>query len=570
MSYRENTANWQWKYFAAPDIPDVLENITGFIDENIVLPDGRTVNGVEFKFAESGILDMYEIIKPRPATLARTILTADFTADCDGSLLLGVAADWRWALYFNGSIKLDARVCANSEAPVRPDNHLQEINYKKGRNQLVFEIFGGGTFMTTACKIMEVPETLTMKYKPFISYPDAEYNAISVIFTANRKTPAAVDYRLQGTKEWTRVYDNLGGQARHDRAVHHIRLTDLEPGKVYEYQAVLIDDCRALEEFPFEIDTFKTAPAKGDFRFSVTADLQNPATRRAFLEGLVGKNNTFKPDFMAFCGDLFWTTDYDLSVMDEFIVPYREITENHLPLVMVRGNHEIYGKDSNRFFEYFTAPDPGREAYYMFRWGDVCFLVLDFCDDHPRQAPPSTRQYHDFEPYLAAEAKWLKNAINLPMCRDAKYRIVLAHGIPVGDGREYMPNHVRQVIDPVLKGENPQLKIHLWLGGHVHRPFRSIPLKNACYSMLKFEDFLGGGLPPLGVNYNFPVVITGGPTGKLGENMQFTSIDVEVSDKCLTVHSRDRYQNEFDCVTITPEGVVEEVKRSEEFAYYEY
>ena len=29
MSYRENTANWQWKYFAAPDIPDVLENITG-------------------------------------------------------------------------------------------------------------------------------------------------------------------------------------------------------------------------------------------------------------------------------------------------------------------------------------------------------------------------------------------------------------------------------------------------------------------------------------------------------------------------------------------------------------
>ena len=206
----------------------------------------------------------------------------------------------------------------------------------------------------------------------------------------------------------------------------------------------------------------------------------------------------------------------------------------------------------------------------MFRWGDVCFLVLDFCDDHPRQDPPSTRQYHDFEPYLAAEAKWLKNAINLPMCRDAKYRIVLAHGIPVGDGREYMPNHVRQVIDPVLKGENPHLKIHLWLGGHVHRPFRSIPLKNACYSMLKPEDFLGGSLPPLGVNYNFPVVITGGPTGKLGDNMQFTSIDVEVSEKCLTVHSRDRYQNEFDCVTITPEGVITEVKRNEEFCYYEY
>ncbi len=570
MSFKENTANWQWRYFAAPDMPDVLENITGFIEESIALPDGRTVKGVDFKFAADGMLDMYDIIAERPAILARTILTADFNADCDGALLLGVAADWTWSFRFNGKILLDARVCANSEAPIRPDNHLQEINYRKGRNQVVFEIFGG-QHMTTACKIMEEPEKLTMKYKPFISYPDAEYNAVSVIFTANRKTPAAVDYRLQGTTQWQRVYDNLGGQARHDRAVHHIRLSDLQPGSVYEYKAVLIDDSRALEEFPFETDTFKTAPDSGDFRFSVTADLQNPATRSSFLEGLVGKNNTFKPDFMAFCGDLFWTTDYDLAVMDEFIVPYREITENHLPLVMVRGNHEIYGKDSNRFFEYFTAPDPGREAYYMFRWGDVCFFVLDFCDDHCRQAPPSTRQYHDFEPYLAAEAKWLKNVVNLPMCRDAKYRIVLAHGIPVGDAKDYMPGHVRQVIDPVFGGEKPQVQIHLWLGGHVHRPFRSVPLKNACYSMLPLKEFQGEGtLPPLGVNYSFPVVITGGPGKKLGDNMQFTSIDVEVSGDCLTVHSRDRYQNEFDCVTITPDGVITEVNRNEEFRYYEY
>lgn len=569
MSYRENTANWQWKYFAAPDIPDVLDDIKGFIDETIALPDGRVVEGKEFKFAESGMLDMYDVITERPKVLARTILTADFTANEDGTLLLGIAGDWRWDLRFNGELLLDARKCANSEAPFSPTNHLQEIKYKAGRNQLVFEIFGGGT-LTTACKIMEPIEELKMVYKPFISFPDAESNAVSVIFSANRKTPAAVDYRLQGTSEWTRVYDNLGGQMRHDRAVHHIRISELEADRVYEYQVVLLDDCRGLEEFPFEVDTFKTAPAKGDFRFSVTADLQDPATRSAFLEGLVGKNNTFKPDFMAFCGDLYWTTDYDHAVMNEFIVPYREITENHLPLVMVRGNHEIYGKDSNRYFEYFTSPEPGKEAYYLFRWGDVCFIVLDFCDDHPRMAPPSTRQFHDFEPYIAAEARWLKNAVNLPMCRDAKYRIVLAHGVPVGDFQEYMPGHVHQVIDPVFGGENPQVKIHLWLGGHVHRPFRSVPMKNAFYCMYDIAAVTGKVLQRHDVMYNFPVVITGGPSGRLGENMQFTSIDVEVSDKCLTVHSRDRYQNEFDCVTITPEGVVEEVKRSEEFVYYEF
>ena len=569
MSYRENSANWQWKYFAAPDIPDILDSINGFIEDTLELPDGRTVKGESFQFAPSGMLDMYDIITEKPAIQARTILTADFVAGESGTFFLGLAGDWRWDLRFNGIMLLDARVSANSEAPFSPTNHLQEVNYQAGRNQLVLELFGGQT-LTVACKIMENIETLAMRYKPFISFPDAEDNAVSVIFTANRKSPAAVDYRLQGTEEWMRVYDNLGGQARHDRAVHHIRLSGLKSGSVYEYRAVLLDDCRALKECFFETDTFKTAPSKGDFRFTVTADLQTTSTRRAFLESLIGKNNTFKPDFFAFCGDLYWTSNYDVSVMDEFIVPYREVTGNHLPLVMVRGNHEIYGKDSNRYFEYFTAPEPGREGYYMFRWGEVCFFVLDFCDDAPWAPPPSTRQYHDFAPYIAAEARWLKNAVNLPMCRDAKYRVVLAHGLAVGDGRDYMPKHVHQVIDPVFGGKNPQVKIHLWLGGHVHRPFRSVPLKNACYSMLPPESFQGGGLRPEGVNYNFPVVVTGGPTNKLGENMQFTSIDVEVSDECLTVHSRDRYQKEFDCVTITPEGVVSEVSRSEEFCYYEY
>ena len=570
MSYRENTANWQWKYFAAPEIPDVLENLNGFIDDTLELPDGRSIKGESFQFAPSGMLDMYDIIPEKPALLARTVLTADFTAEEGGTFFLGVAGDWTWSLRFNGEMVLDARRCANSEAPFSPTNHLQEITYQAGRNQLVFEVFGGQT-LTVACKIKEDIPQLAMRYKPFISFPDAEDNAVSVIFTGNRKSPAAVDYRLQGTDAWTRVYDNLGGQARHDRAVHHIRLSGLQSSSVYEYRAVLLDDCRTLKEYHFDIDTFKTAPAKGDFRFTVSADLQTPSARRRFLEDLIGRNNSFKPDFFAFCGDLYWTTDYDFAVMDEFIVPYREITENHLPLVMVRGNHEIYGKDSNRFFEYFTAPDPGREGYYMFRWGDVCFIVLDFCDDHGWQAPPSTRQYHDFEPYIAAEAMWLKNAVNLPMCRNAKYRIVLAHGIPVGDAKDYMPSHVHQVIDPVFGGENPQVKIHLWLGGHIHRPTRSVPMKNACYCMCditKLRD--GNGLPHHEVMYNFPVIVTGGLSGSLSDNMQFTSIDVEVTGKCLTVHSRDRYQNEFDCVTITPEGVVEEVKRSEEFAYYEF
>ena len=177
---------------------------------------------------------------------------------------------------------------------------------------------------------------------------------------------------------------------------------------------------------------------------------------------------------------------------------------------MVRGNHEIYGKESNTYFDYFTPPGEGREGYYMFRWGEVCFFVLDFCDDDGWLPPPSTRQFHDFAPYIAAEARWLKKAVQLDMCKTAKYRIVLAHAVPVGDPESYMPGHVRQVIDPLFSGQDPAAKIHLWLGGQVHRPFRSVPFTNSCYSMVA-PAALHLPHPLVGIKYGVTVFITGGP-----------------------------------------------------------
>lgn len=577
MSFRVSTANWQWRYFAAPQIPDMLDSVEGFIGQTLTLPDGRVLQSVPFDFPEGGIINMYDIMPELPEVSARTVVVAEFTADADGSLFIGFGGDWKWTLRFNGQMLLDARVPANSEAPVSYNNHAQELVYKQGRNQLVFEIFGG-TYrhpginggMDIAFKIIEKAPALKMVYPPFVSFPDAHDNAVSVIFAANRKTPAAVEYRLSGSSEWNRVYDNLGGQMRHDRAVHSIRLEDLLPGRDYEYQVILIDDFRALEELPQGVHKFRSAAGAGQkFSFIATADLQNPDTRTEYLENLIGDDAPFENDFFAFIGDLFWTTDYDRSVMDEFIVPFTRIAGEKMPLVMVRGNHEIYGKQSNRYFEYFTPPFPYREGYYMFKWGDVCFIVLDFCDDAPNVPPPSTRQFHDFEPYIAAEAKWLKKAVNEPMCRDAKYRIVLAHGIPLGDVQSYMPEHVRQVIDPVFGGKDPLVRIHLWMGGHIHRAFRSVPLTNRCCSMKPLDE-LSSPHPPIGVNYSFPVVVTGGPYVVPEENMQFTSIRVEVDVDKLTVSSFDRFNKEFDCITITPDGVCSEIRRAEEFKCYEY
>ena len=413
MSFRKDIVNWKWRYFFAPGMPDVLEHVTGFIDETIDLGDGTLVTGQPFDFYPEGFMNVFDVIPDaeKGTPLNRTILTADFYADEPGTLALGLAADWQWSFRFNGKMVLDARRCSNSEFPIHYTNHTVELAYQKGRNQVVFEIFstfgrrgiGGG--MDTTLKIVERPAELAFKYKAFVTFPDAEENALSVVFTGNRKSPAAVDYRLSGADEWQRVYDNIGGQIRHDRAVHSVRLDDLLPDTVYEFRPVLLDDIRSWSETYGEVQTICTAPAPGkDFTFTATADLQLPHLRTEYMQKILTKNE-FKPDFFAFIGDLEWTTFFDQQVMDAFIVPFRQITGGNMPLVMTRGNHEIYGKDSNRYFEYFTPPYPGREGYYMFRWGDVCFFSLDFCDDAGRVPAPSTRQFHDFEPYIAAEAK---------------------------------------------------------------------------------------------------------------------------------------------------------------------
>ena len=68
----------------------------------------------------------------------------------------------------------------------------------------------------------------------------------------------------------------------------------------------------------------------------------------------------------------------------------------------------------------------------------------------------------------------------------------------------------------------------------------------------------------------FPVVVTGGPNSLFPENMQFTSIEVKVSEKGLLVKSHDRYQKEFDSFSIAPDGRVTEMERAEIYRKREY
>ena len=128
MSFRNSSSNWQWRYFAAPDIPDVLAEQNGFIENELALPDGRTLQAVPFEFPAEGIINMYDIMPEIPAALARNLLIADFTADAPGSLFIGLAADWKWTFRFNGQVLVDipAKTADNRTVPKLIENEANQ------------------------------------------------------------------------------------------------------------------------------------------------------------------------------------------------------------------------------------------------------------------------------------------------------------------------------------------------------------------------------------------------------------------------------------------------------------
>ncbi len=552
-------SSWDCRLFSAADIP------AGAVPDGdkLTLPDGSQIIAEPVTFDEYGCCDLRHFTGAGShSPEIRHILTADFTVAGSVQAVLGCGNDWKMRLFLNDREIFNSMKYGNAEYPVSAENHKILVDLLSGKNSLRAEVFFGGAGAQIAFKL-EKYVAPQVKYGPYLLYPDSCSGEITVLFTTEKPLPAGVEYRKCGESKWHKVYDNIGGKIRRKSTVHRVRLRGLECDCQYEYRPVLIDTAQNYAELPQDICRL-LIPGKSCC-FTATADLQRLDLRR---ETLI---NTLKqaPEagFFAFLGDLCWTGDFERIVLEEFAELYREISGGRLPLVMVRGNHEYYGHDSDRYFDYFTAPAPGQDAYGIFRIGEVCFIMLDAGDDSPRRPAPSAWMLHDIEPYLEAQAAWLEGAIEHPMCRSAKFRVVLCHGIPLGDPAEYMPGHLRQLIDPFFAGKDPVCKIHLFLGGHIHWPFRSFPGENCCRTAL--PDALKGH-PACGEKYHFPVIILSGPRGILPDFLQQSGVKVRQSGDTLEVSSFDRFGREYDCITIASDGKVTEKSSAEFFQKYYY
>ncbi len=569
----EPAHTWNWNYYFVRKMPGNLVTNGKIFDGALTLPDKRIVKAQKFTLPAQGAIDLYKIVQPRPGALERVLLTADFNADDAGKAVLGIGVDWKFKLYINGRAVYDTLGVGNGETGASAKDHLVVFEYKKGANQIAVEAFGGRHAFEFAVGLSDrLPAAL--KYQPWVSFPDS--NAATVTFACVQPTPAGVDYRLQGTKSWKRIYNNLGGMIRRDKAVHAIRLEDLQPDKIYEYRVVLIDELLRYKEFALpEVYTFKTLPdkqSKRSFKILLTSDLQVPAgERRVFMQSILQAPEAKDIEFFGLLGDIVGVSNFDKLIIDEFVRPFRALSDNKIPLVMVRGNHEMYGKEAHRYFEYFPAPQSAESGYYMFRCGEVCFLVLDCGDNEARNPKYSVRALWDWDPYMQKQKEWLEDAVKTVAFQSARYRIVLAHGAPLGAKGQYLSKKLRKVIDPLFASKNPAYKIHLWLSGHIHRAFRNILGKDQCRTVFPAAKFTRKGEHPrIGKNYMFTVIAMGGAFRSLLYEMQLTSLLLQIDEKGIDVKHRDRYGKVFDHIKIAPDGSVQELYSADYFKLESY
>ena len=548
---------WKCRFFSAENI------LAGTIPDGdtITLPDGTRICGKEVSLNGSQLTVLPGVDAPGSDKVIRNIFTAEINSCSSMTATLGAGSNFRMILYFNDREILNTMQYGNAALPVASTNHLMKISLDQGVNYLRAEIFTPHD-PDIALQLTSYEEP-GMKYGPYPLYPDSYSGSISIAFASAANHPAGVEYRKAGETLWHRVYDNIGGKIRRNSAVHCLRLENLECDTLYEYRAILFDFAQNYAELPQDIHHF-TIPSR-KCCFTATADLQRLDKRNGMLKTAFAHS----PDagFFAFLGDLRWIGNFDADVMDIFAEPYRKLSGGDLPLVMVRGNHEYYGHDTDRYFEYFTVPEPGVESYGMFRIGEVCFIMLDCGDDAPRRPAPSAWMLHDTEPFLKKQSKWLKNAVEMPMCKTAKFRIVLCHGIPLGDPLEFMPGNLRNLIDPIFAGTNRVCKIHLFLGGHVHYPFRSIPGENRCRTAL--PEALERH-PACGEKYHFPVIAVSGPNSKLPENLINSALRVEAFENTLEVTAFDNCGVDYDKIVIHADGTVTEKMCADFFQYHKF
>lgn len=252
-------------------------------------------------------------------------------------------------------------------------------------------------------------------------------DGVEVVWAVSRLCRGWVECRHADGPVVRHASDDFGMVPQGD-SVMRVRLSGLEPGKVYQIRVVVEsgDGEKAREESPWK--EFSTLdPTSGSVRFVVWNDThEHHETIRRLHEV------TPKADFLLWNGDTCNNWDRESQLIPALLHPAGQDITAGRPLLVCWGNHDVRGKWAFKVKDLVATPQ-GR-PYYAFRSGPVAFICLHTGEDKPDNHPSFGGRVA-MEGLRREQAKWLEKITKEPGIRDAPHKVVFCH-IPLRWVRE--------------------------------------------------------------------------------------------------------------------------------------
>ncbi len=511
-------------------------------------------DSIEFELKNNSV-DLEKAAGKTYPGLSEGAVYKKFTFDRDGYAIVGIGADWWFEAACNGETFYTTFPYGNAVVPYHHTNHQFMIKVKKGENIFAVRIKrGDAQGWTFACGKVNffLPPLPVLRTGPYLLNPSN--GRMSIGFESYGNIGGGIEYRLKGSQDkWQQAWSQKKGLIQR-LDTHLVHLKNLQEGAVYEYRIMLLDPISPEVTHYAEngkVYTFRVpSAADKEFSFIFTADLQFPPVKqREMIRKLFRAADAASCDYIVLGGDLFG--EFDVRVLQDGILSEVskldcESKKSH-PLIVVRGNHELRGHQAERFTDIFATADG--ESFGIYNIGSTALLKLDSWEDKPRLSKGALYCKYSIDDWIFnAQKEFLKENLPLPAWKNAEKRIVLAHGAPYShrDNFKFMTYNLRDLTDEYFKGKTPQYQLTLYLAGHVHAYMRSVP------NTAKLATLAPRAVPSAdGVDYNFPVLTTAGPSAS--QPIQSAVFRVTVKPGKLEVK------------TFTPEGkLIEELEISDQ------
>ena len=330
-------------------------------------------------------------------------------------------------------------------------------------------VFAGLAFALTAAA-----QEFRITHGPYLC--DMSQDGVTVVWTTNRPALSWVEASPADSLAPApppRHYQTVAGRKLAGRTLHAVRVRGLQPGTDYRYRIF----SQEVQSWPDVNNVtygktvgadasrrraygFRTFPAAGSgCSFLVLNDIHGKAD---YLTRLCKHVDFSELGFVAFNGDMSSSVESGEQLFKDYLDASAALFAAGTPILFTRGNHETRGVFADSLGDYFPGQD-GR-FYGIYRYGDVCILLLDCGEDKP----DSDIRYYGLsttDAYREQEARWLKGVVESEEYRSAPLHIVVLHMIPGGKSSWHGEQELRRLLVPILN----EASVDIMLCGHYHR-----------------------------------------------------------------------------------------------------